>query len=1277
MSPISQRFPIPQNDDVFEEMCLQLLRLYWSRPGLEIFGKRGERQYGIDILDVGGQTPIYAAQCKLKEEHKSLPPTEIQEEVNKAKQFTPPLGKYAILTTAKVSAQAQRKVREINQSHKALGLFEVGLLTWEHLCSLLQQYDEVQEQFYGGIALERAKRMEAQLVTIKGGVQSLTAKIEGDAIDSEINEARDCIGKREFQFATFLLNRVQRNQGDKLTPRQKFRVLSNHGAAALGLGKPEAAAKLFLEAARHQPEDEQGKINEVLAYLLVGDSSSCHGKATLLRREYPESSRLAALWLNSAPKDVAFSAVESEIDSVLRSDAEVCVALARKALSEFDFENSSTYATSASRIAPKWSQPQLVLAQVSLGQALHAQLGFQAKGVSQETSLVDAEDACSIAIDLAREEKDEETERAALIIRVEIRLLLKKTDKAIEDAEKAEKLDSEDPAVVLAVAQTRFASGRTEDGIAAFKKAYRLSQRPDIAFVYGTALQNRGRDDDLDEALNVLLQISLPDIPPKLRPTTVTHVIQCFAKKKDWSGAEIYLSKVSDFLDAPLLNIMRGYLAHYRDEREEAERQALEARSSLLTANANVDTTELLARLLMLIGRPSDALPFWQELFDREAPGLDPKNLLACAARLNRDDVVMQTCDRLHARGVDDWKVLEFETQYLEKYKIDLAIERLQTFITQHPDNKLAKLRLSLIGLRLNRGELVQGRVEDLPLVNELPLNYAVPAVQVMKFGGSPNTAVDYAYRFLRAHFNEIEAHQALILSMMPGAFAPDIPAQLEVVGVNSAVCYQEFPVGTPTWVVLEDTGTPSGDFEEILLSSPLAVELTGRQVGETFALAKGSLQDRYARILEIRPKYVRRFQDSMGEMQVRFGAASSVESVRVEQTEDGSQQKGLEVILASVEKRAAAVADARETYNNLPASLHWYGARFGKNAYHALMSLALEEQQRIKCCFGTSEERTQALQALQTAKAVIVDITALATLRLLHLEKILSSTKFHFIMSERTWITFQEMLSEARLFTAPGGTLFYKDGKHIMYEETPADKEQRHRGDEEFVRLLEKATERRSGLGLAALQPEKREPLEKFFGPYGAESMALASDPDCVLWTDDLIQAQTSAQEFGSRRVWTQLVLGALTDAGLLAPEEYSGASANLIGMEFVATLFDSLSMLTAFKLASWSHESRPAAQIMRIFSDPTTDLQSLFRIYVEFTIRLYREPVDPEIRCLVTRVFLDVFARRREDISLLSNLRKLSSTVFGVNGVGKDQFDECFDRWMKRRDGPLIYPP
>lgn len=1277
MSPIPQRFPIPTNDDDFEQLCLQLLRHYWSRPGLEIFGKRGERQFGIDILDVAGETPIYAAQCKLKEEHKNLPPAEIQEEVDKAKQFIPPLGKYGILTTAKVSTHAQRKVREINQLHRESDLFEVELLTWERLCSLLQQYTDVQEQFYGEIALGRAARIETHILAIKDGVQSLTAKSGGDEIDSEIDEAREYITKREFQFGTFFLNRIQQKHGHNLNRRQKFRVLSNHGAAALGLGKANTAAKFFIEAVQWQPEDEIARTNEVLAYFFANDLKTCHEKAATLRGEYPGSARLTALWLLSAPKEVPLSQFKAEINSVLQTDAEVCVALARRAIQELAFNDAFAYATAAGKSAPKWSQPQLVLAQSWMGKALSVQFGFGAENSSQETSLLQAEAACSSALELSREEKDQQTESEALVQRADIRLMLNKKDEATKDARDAETLDPENPQVMIAVAETHFASGHTEEGIAILKKAYGLQSRPDIAFMYGRALSNRGREGDIGEALNVLLQAPLNEIRSELRPRFVMQTLQCLAKGKDWPRAEKYLGEVANFVENIVLKIVRGYLAHYQERPSEAEEYALEAKAMLATANANADTKEFLARLLTLVGRLADALPIWQGLFDQQDLAFDPGLLLDCAARLHRDDLVMQTCDRLHARGVNEWRLLEFEIPFLEKYKIDSAIQRLREFIEQNPDNKLAKLQLSLIGLRLNKSNLIRGDPEDLPLIEELPVKYVVPAVQVMKYGGDPNAALDYAYRFLREHFNEIEAHEGLIVSMMPGTSAPDIPPVLEVVGPNAAICYEEIPQGSPTWVVLENTDNPNGDFEEISLKSHLAAELMDKKIGDTVLITRGGMQDRTAKIVAILPKYVRRYQDSMGEMQVRFGAASSVESIRVELSGDGHQSKGIEVILASVEKRAAAVAKAREIYNSEPASLHWYGLRFGQNAYLALLDLANERGQQVKCCFGTSEERNQALQAMQTAKAVIVDITALATLRLLSLEKVLSTTRLHFIISERTWVVFQEMLMKARIVPAPTGTLVHKDGKNIMYQETVEDRERRNRKDKEFVALIEETTEVRSASGLAALDPEKREALENFFGLYGAESMVLASDPDYVLWTDDLIQAQTSAQEFGTRRVWTQFVLGFLANAGALTSDEYSEVSASLVGMEFVATLFDSASVLAAVRLAGWSVDRWPATQMLKIFSDPSADLGRLVRIYVEFMVRLYSEALTPETRCTLTQSFLDALAGKAGAMAVLKSLRKLSSRAFGINEIGRIQYDQCFDRWLDLRERPLIYIP
>src|SRR5689334_21670861 len=110
-------FPVLQDEDDFEDLCRDLLRSHWKRPGLERFGRKGQRQYGIDILDLGGVSPLHAAQCKLREYGAVLSPAAISAEVEEARKFRPALGKFGILTTVKISTQSQTRILEINQAH--------------------------------------------------------------------------------------------------------------------------------------------------------------------------------------------------------------------------------------------------------------------------------------------------------------------------------------------------------------------------------------------------------------------------------------------------------------------------------------------------------------------------------------------------------------------------------------------------------------------------------------------------------------------------------------------------------------------------------------------------------------------------------------------------------------------------------------------------------------------------------------------------------------------------------------------------------------------------------------------------------------------------------------------------------------------------------------------------------------------------------------------------------------------------------------------------------
>ena len=505
------------------------------------------------------------------------------------------------------------------------------------------------------------------------------------------------------------------------------------------------------------------------------------------------------------------------------------------------------------------------------------------------------------------------------------------------------------------------------------------------------------------------------------------------------------------------------------------------------------------------------------------------------------------------------------------------------------------------------------------------------------------------------------------MLSLMPGDLSITLPASLDTVAENSGVAVHEALSGNIRWFVLENTDKPNAAFEELPLNSELAKELLGKHVGDTVVLAKGHMESRTGTVRQILPKYVRRVQDCMGEMQLRFGAASSVESVHLGTTEE-EVNRGLQKVLDSAKSRDAAISQARRIYDENPVPLHLFGDRFGKNAYLALAYLAQQEDQPIKCCFGTPEERRQSIFALQTCNVVVLDISAVATIRMIGCEDVLFEAKrFRFQMSEGTFNELQETLIDDLFFGSTSGTIGYHDGVSSFTEETAEQKAARRLTDQQFLDRLKAVVEIVPVMELAALEPAKREPLEEVCGSYGAETMLLASRPDNVLWTDDLIQAEFAKTEFGVNRAWTEIIAEQTMLAGQITDAERQRIVASLVGMNYTATYFESGIMLKAVEMSDATPWRFPFKQIVEVFQKPTGNLQALLGIFLDFLIKLYRENYLPESRCRVVTALLDALWRSVPLRLPLLHIRRNSAQFYGLNSVGQNQFDRCFDKWYR----------
>ena len=193
----------PRNDDDFELLSLKLLRAHWKCPELERYATRGQAQHGVDLVDLSGQEPLRAAQCKLHEEGKVTTPVEVNDEIEKAKTFHPPLDRYLILTTGKVRKDVHDLLIEINRKHRDSNLFTVQVFDWNRIEELLDEYPDVQDSYEGGLPATSARRIESKLSVIFDHISEASGSEDSrDRFDIEIDEARDFLDKHEYQLGS-------------------------------------------------------------------------------------------------------------------------------------------------------------------------------------------------------------------------------------------------------------------------------------------------------------------------------------------------------------------------------------------------------------------------------------------------------------------------------------------------------------------------------------------------------------------------------------------------------------------------------------------------------------------------------------------------------------------------------------------------------------------------------------------------------------------------------------------------------------------------------------------------------------------------------------------------------------------------------------------------------------------------------------------------------------------------------------------------------------------
>ena len=1136
----------------------------------------------------------------------------------------------------------------------------------------------VYQQFFQAVIVMQVQDvdsyMDHKLLPKLAQIVRMTTETELDdstsSIDREIDQAVTYINSRRFQDAESQLKRLEEHRSHDLNHRQQYRVKANRGVAAFGLGHAKEAANYFLEAAVLEPEDERALTNEVLAHFLLGNDGKAFELSNERRTRYPNSGRILAIWISTAPPAVSVDELEKAVSEQLRNDPEVNAALCRKLLLAGRIVDARTCAARTQEKAPDWPQGFLLSAQCSMAFSLMPPAVQQATKLQRRSVIDEGIIAASKARELGEAHSDIDAEAQSLAMRCELYLLTGDVEAAIADAKQACRMVPTDVGNLLALAQTQLVQDKVETGIDTLEEALGIQSRPDVALMLSRALRSRNATGDRKRALDLLEEQNLAALPEVMRPPIAIDVVQLLALEKEWSRASCYLELVRETLDVVTWQALSAWVLKGDNHPQDAEGRVSEALRNL-APSTHSSTREFLARVLMQMGRLNDALPIYEELFAYDIPIFDPMQLIECAGRLNRDQVLLDTFDELHRRTAVEWPLLEIEVFYLRKYHATKALDRLSAFLDKQPNHKLARLSRSAVAWELGRNELIASRLEDLPEVAEMPLSYIRMALKLISLGENADQVINYAYRFLKLHFDKAEAHSALIFSVIFLRKDVDKDPNMPKVVEDAAVGYRELPDGPLKWTVLEKTNAPDPNFEERSVDDSIGQDLLGKSVGEKFVLVPGMV-DRLGEIVQILPKFVRRFQDSLTEMPVRFPSeAPNFQSVRIGGPNE--LDTGIAVVFASVRDRAEQVKSLQALYLSQPIPVHLYAKRFGNNAYEGVIHLAQTGSVPIKCSNPDPVTFAAAVSSLETAKSIVLDLSAVATIRLLDIDDLLSSHEF--VLSQDSALQLRETLIDDEP-ERQGGTMVYNDndGRYSLFEEPSEQRRERIKRDKEFCEAILTKTKIKPHLGLASVDETQRETLIKFLGEYGTEAVIVAMESDTVLWTDDLTQGDLATSMFGVRRVWSHTFLEFCLRRGLLSAERYGEAVAKLVGMRYQVTPFNNVVLVQAAKLAKYQPSAWPFAQAVEAFSIPNAAVDKLLRIILLFFIQLSEESVVSQgIGGLVATLLEALWQNPQARLPLLV-VRRNSGRVFGLNVVAEANFNAIFDQWNRQHRNDIL---
>jgi tetratricopeptide (TPR) repeat protein len=1237
----------------FQDLCDQLcLKLYHDDyTPVRAGGRKGDTK-------MDGYCPkakIYFAAHATRGEKSSATRRKIKSDLEGCLKKHKDVKKWIYLTNDTLLGDVEQFVEELRRQHT-----DLVIETWGHkkITEKILEFEESEINVIIGLDLGPMIQLE-----------------------SEINNATQFLNKDEPQNALVLLMRWWEQYNNYMSAHQKFRTKANIGHAYAALGNFEKAAEYMLEAKSCNPEHEKARAIEALAYSYLGNPKKAHELSKALLKDFPEEKLAWAVYVRSAPKDLTFDTIEKMVPESQREDSKIAMAIGEAAMYRDRFDIAEKYISKTLKKEPNQPQIKEVLGDLLLQRARISEQAVNDRGPTKEEAkyLKQAGDLFTEALGNYRKPNLTASIVRTLLKRATVHMGLNNHKAMEEDDLFAYQLAPSDPEVVFRYAGMK-AKGEDWDGaIKLLETLIGKGLRCSAELFLSQCLDKRNLEGDKKRAID-LLRSRINDLgqeEPEIRTEYLATLVDL---ERQIEGIEKAIKTLEtlpeNIVSIEIIAVLRGEAYRLNGNKPRAIKEAKEILAKIRPETSLQDKRRI-ATFLQVVGLYKEALELWKTLVRPEYIGRDTYRLMECAHQCEDVAFITEFTEKLWSTGLWERKLFDLELNYREKYHDDKGARKvMEDFLANPPDQSYVpyvRLRLSLLGIRTEKTDLIERDSTKLPRVTEVNAQIGRGVAFVLRHGPEPIKGVEYAYELVRLNWNQKEAHLAMIESILaPVGPTVDIKHPEEIIAPGIAVQYQEDDTRELRWHIIENSVLINleSNRNEFPIDHPISKEMLGKKRGERFYLEKSGFQERTATIKQLVSKYVYRFRDCLNEFENLFPGTQAVGRMIIK--EEGGKID-FSPLQRLVEKDAEYVQKIEELYTKQLIPIYTVANLKGRRIVEAIQFIILSPKIRFKCCKGTDEEMEIAERSLRESESIVIDATALGTIFLMKSYEMLIKIPRRLVVSQGTIDDFRQLLRTYDNPKSLGGT--YSKNGFIPW--SPETIEETRKSLQELIDLIEKYCIVESGLIIGGLEASRRNQLVQIFGQLGVESMMLAARAGHTLWTDDLATAELSRMEFGVQRVWTQQIVEYFCTEGKFDPDFDAEIATNLMHMRYYYTRPNVRVFLKAVEKTNGDVDKGPLSQSLDWFGDPNVKIEGIYHIGAMFLKSLWQSDHIENIRQTVTIRVLERLAKRSNGLIVIKSWLENINNIFGLDVVNGAKVKRVIEGWMKGGQGKRIIIP